>query len=293
MSLDVVYNSTHQVVVCRRCQTCLVPRQSSVERHLRGEPHRLLGPALKAHLAYIDALTLRDLETLKGARPKEPVAPIEDLPVHAGFRCLLCPLGDPFYTIRLPRMRDHIPSHNKRSAREHKSTPLWEACLLQTYFANSALVIYFAVLKGAEAPDPARSIVLTKPEKELFKKLEEDYNDVKCDLDEQATIVQDIGDSRSERVPWLHDLTHFPSHLMTLKDEEIWSSYKLPPKKELDASSENAEDPNLVRILVAAEAVLRDAYRLCSNTSPDRKMTQQRANILNEFYAGASGKADG
>ena len=91
MSLDLVYNPIHQVVVCRRCQTCLVPRQSSVERHLRGEPHRLLGPALKAHLAYIDALTLRDLETLKRDRPKEPVTPIEHLPVHAGFRCLLCP----------------------------------------------------------------------------------------------------------------------------------------------------------------------------------------------------------
>ena len=124
MSLDLVYNPIHQVVVCRRCQTCLVPCQSSVERHLRGEPHRLLGPALKAHLAYIDALTLRDLETLKRDRPREPITPIKHLPVHAGFRCLLCPLEDPFYTIRLPRIRDHIPSHDKRSTREHKSTPL-------------------------------------------------------------------------------------------------------------------------------------------------------------------------
>ncbi|KAH7346697.1 hypothetical protein BKA65DRAFT_526245 [Rhexocercosporidium sp. MPI-PUGE-AT-0058] len=99
--------------------------------------------------------------------------------------------------------------------------------------------------------------------------------DVKCDLEGQATVVQDIGDSRSERVPWLHDVMGFPYH------------------NKLNADSENAEDPNLVRILVAAEAVLRDAYRLCSDTSPDRKMTQQRANILNEFYAGASGKADG
>ncbi|KAE8445096.1 hypothetical protein EG329_013811 [Mollisiaceae sp. DMI_Dod_QoI] len=121
----------------------------------------------------------------------------------------------------------------------------------------------------------------------------DDYKDVKCDLEEQATVVQDIGDSRSERVPWLHDLTGFPYHLTTLKDEEIWSSYKLPPKKELAAGSEDATDPKLVRILVAAEAVLRDAYRLCSDTSPDRKITQQRANILNEFYAGASGKANG
>jgi len=42
-----------------------------------------------------------------------------------------------------------------------------------------------------------------------------------------------------------------------LKDEEIKSSYKLPPKKELDV---DAKDADLVRILAAAKAVLRDAY---------------------------------
>ncbi|PMD57726.1 uncharacterized protein K444DRAFT_533434, partial [Hyaloscypha bicolor E] len=111
-------------------------------------------------------------------------------------------------------------------------------------------------------------------EKELFKQLEKDYKDMKCDLEKQVTIVQDIRDSRSERVPWLYDITGFPYYLTTLKDEEIWSSYKLPPKKELNADSEDTKDPNLVRILVIAEAALRDAYRLCSNTSLDRKMTQ-------------------
>ena len=79
---------------------------------------------MKAHLVYIDTLTLRDLETLKRDRPREPIAPIKHLPVYAGFRYLLCPLEDPFYTIRLPRIRDYIPSYNKRSAREYKSTPL-------------------------------------------------------------------------------------------------------------------------------------------------------------------------
>ena len=74
-------------------------------------------------------------------------------------------------------------------------------------------------------------------------------------------------------MPWLYDVTGFPHHLTTLKDEEIWSSYKLLLKKELDEGGEDAKDPNLVRILVVAEAVLRDAYRLYSATSPDRKMT--------------------
>jgi hypothetical protein len=45
--------------------------------------------------------------------------------------------------------------------------------------------------------------------------------------------------------------------------------------------------------LVAAKTVLRDAYWLYSDISLDRKITQQQANILNEFYVGASGKTDG
>ncbi|KAH7416615.1 hypothetical protein BKA64DRAFT_539787, partial [Cadophora sp. MPI-SDFR-AT-0126] len=93
----------------------------------------------------IDGLTLRDLETLKRDRPRESVDPIEYLLIHAGFRCLLCPLEDPFYIIRLPRIRDYILSHDGRSAREYKLTPLWESCRLQTYFANNALVTYFVV----------------------------------------------------------------------------------------------------------------------------------------------------
>jgi hypothetical protein len=113
------------------------------------------------------------------------------------------------------------------------------------------------------------------------------------DIEEQASIVYNIGDSRSERVLWLYNLTGFPYYMPNLKGEEIWSLYKLPPKKEPDSSSENAKDPNLVRILATAEAILRDAYWLYSNTSPERKITQQRANILNEFYTRASGKADG
>jgi hypothetical protein len=142
--------------------------------------------------------------------------------------------------------------------------------------------------------EPTRdSIPLTRPEKELFKKLKQDYEEMKCDLEEQAAVVQDIGDSRSEQVPWLHDLIGFPYHLTMLKDKEVRSSYKLPAKKGLETGGEGVADLDLVRILGTAEAVLRGAYRLYSNTSPDRKMTQHRANILNEFYTGALGKAGG
>ncbi|PVH67860.1 hypothetical protein DL98DRAFT_395537, partial [Cadophora sp. DSE1049] len=59
-----------------------------------------------------------------------------------------------------------------------------------------------------------------------------------------------------------------------------------------NTGSKDTKDPNLVRILVATKAVLKDAYRLYNNTSPNRKITQQQANILNEFYAKASSKTN-
>lgn len=93
---------------------------------------------------------------------------------------------------------------------------------------------------------------------------------VKDDVEKQASIVHDFGDSRSARVPWL-ERTAFPSHLAKLKNEEIKSSYDLPPKIELDADSKDAD---LIRILAAAEALLRDAYNPCSDTSLDRKMAR-------------------
>jgi hypothetical protein len=139
--------------------------------------------------------------------------------------------------------------------------------------------------------------------------LKGDIASAERELDEKGGIVQGIGGSRTERVPWLAR-TGFYSHLEGLRDEEIKLSYTLPPKKVLDTYGRgesikvNADaggrlDPclhlhlDLVRILVAAEAMLRDAYELCSDTSPARKMTQMRANILNEFYDGPRVKANG
>jgi hypothetical protein len=159
--------------------------------------------------------------------------------------------------------------------------------MLQTYFIRKGRIDYFVVLPRE---DGGQALTLCmEDERGLFERLDKDCKGLKDHIIEQASIVQDFGESRSARVPWLEQ-TAFPSHLAKLKDEEIKSSYELPPKKELDV---DAKDVSLVQILAAAEALLRDAYQLCSDTSSNRKMTQQRANILNEFYAGASGKADG
>jgi hypothetical protein len=255
-----------------------------------------LGNELKATAELLSSYDLRSVAELREhkPRPEDKCQLIEHLVSYDGVYCLQPQCS--YSTRLLPKMKKHWAACHKTEAKSHESSQSWRECKLQTYFTAKGRIDYFVVVdreKSGVRGTARGSMSLTEPEKELFEKLEKDYKDVKCDLEEQATIVQDIGDSRSERVPWLHDVIGSPYHLTMLEGEEIWSSYKLPLKKELDAGGENAEDPNLVRILVAAEAILRDAYRLCSDTSPDRKMTQQRANILNEFYAGASGKADG
>ncbi|SPJ88776.1 uncharacterized protein FTOL_12670 [Fusarium torulosum] len=127
------------------------------------------------------------------------------------------------------------------------------------------------------------------------------------DLDGRAEIVQGVEDSRADRVPWLVRIG-FPTHLQGLRDTEIISSYALPRSidplddgiySEGDDDDDDDDDvddideykgdgtgraaTDLRRILAVAEGMLRDAYRLCSDKSPERKMTQQRAKRLSNF----------
>jgi hypothetical protein len=70
----------------------------------------------------------------------------------------------------------------------------------------------------------------TKSEKELIVKLEQNYKNVKGDLEEQASFVYNFGDFKWERMLWL-EKTRFLSHIARLQDEEIRVFYKLPSKK--------------------------------------------------------------
>jgi hypothetical protein len=190
MSTKLAYNALHQVVVCRHCKTFLVPGPSSIERHLRAAPHRLLGQALKAHLDHTDSLALRTVEELQRNRPANGSAPLEYLQVYGGYGCLLCN-KDAFLTTHLPQMQHHMFSH-KRKAKEHDVTPLWWEYRLQTYFTAKGQIDYFVVTDNEEKGGvPARasdSVLLTRPEKELFKKLKKDCKDIRRDLEEQASV---------------------------------------------------------------------------------------------------------
>jgi hypothetical protein len=262
------FDPIHKVVVCHLCSSCIVPGLRSQERHLRAKPHRLTGDTLKTTVQLLDSYDLRTVEELREHRPRtrDECRPIEHLASYDGFYCLQ-PECD-FSTRHHLRIREHVSAVHTIKAKEHEKSPLWQECKLQTYFTGKGLIDYFVIVEGPSQSSRSKldSARLTKTEEELFVKLEKDYADVKVDIEEQASIVHDIGDSRAERVPWLHDVTGFPYHLTVLKDEEIWGSYKLPPKREFDAGGEEAEDPNLVRILVAAEAVLRPWSKLGSRS---------------------------
>lgn len=289
--MEIVHNPTHQVLVCRRCQTCVGPLRRSVERHLRAEPHRLQGQTLQKYLESLDGLRLRSLDELKKARGQGACEPIDHLKLYNGYRCLLCK-GLGFFTIHLPRMRDHMPLHN-RKAKEHGAVLLWEECLLQTYFTGKGRIDYFVVIddsKNSGAPvGPGTMTTRDARESELFEKMEKEYLNVTEEVRKEANVVHDFGNSRSARIPWL-ERTGFPNHLAGLMDDEVKGSYRIPPRESGDTDFDTAA---ILQITSAADEVLRDAYALCSDTSPHRKMTQQRANILNKFYDGGVGRGKG
>ncbi|ODA75789.1 hypothetical protein RJ55_08677 [Drechmeria coniospora] len=156
--------------------------------------------------------------------------------------------------------------------------PVWRDCSLQTYFTAKGLIDYFVVLEAGQLITVSQALekvsiplrlpsirhTLMTSEKTLFEALEKDQ----------------------ESPGWFGPA--FRPIFRELRDEEIRSSYALPPKRVPDGVSHTAaaaaalkyKGSDLFRILIAAEAMLRDAYTLCSDMSLGRKMTQQRASLF-------------
>jgi len=294
------YDPTHKVVVCHLCATSLVPGRSSQERHLRATPHGLSGGALTATLAQLSSYDLRSITELRAYKPQaeEGCRVIAHLASYRGVSCLRPGCG--YSTRHLPEMKQHwIKSHQTNAAarkkqEEQRKGRLWRECELQTYFTGKGLIDYFVVVEAGAGegarPGPATAAIAAiaataTTAQALFTSLEYDTSAVQQDLEKAAAIVQNINASRSERVPWL-EKTGFPAYLAGLQDRQIKGSYQLPPE---DPAKAAAGDQDLVQVLAAARALLQGAYQLCSDTtSPDYKMTQQRADILAEFYTGAA-----
>ena len=172
-----LHNPDHGVVVCRSCRSCIVPGQSAQERHLRAEPHHLLGEVLKTTVQLLSNYRLKTLEELREQAPQleDECGAIEGLARYDGFCCLY---SDCTYCTRhLPKMKEHVSSAHKTKAVEHKHSPLWKACTLQTYFTGHGRINYFVVVENKRAENKFDELEPSSKleEKELFRKLEEDY----------------------------------------------------------------------------------------------------------------------
>ena len=69
----------------------------------------------------------------------------------------------------------------------YKSYALQRVVKLQTYFTAFGRIDYFVVINeenGGVKGTARGSMPVIEPEKELFEKLEKDYKDMKCDLEE-------------------------------------------------------------------------------------------------------------
>ncbi|KAH6975566.1 telomere-associated recQ-like helicase [Ilyonectria destructans] len=288
-----IYNAQYRVLICVSCGSMIQPGVKSFYSHLNSI-HRITGLACKALIERFQTYELCPFGML--SVPKGKILQIPGLTVYRGWRCNICPE-------RIDKMHDHMPTHKKKASQHNSNTPLWTACRLQTYFTAKGRIDYF-VIEGP-SPSPSTPIsrrggstlgLLTPPlsqeEGKLFGELKADISQASRDLDEKAKVVQAIEESRADRVPWLVH-TGFPTHLQGLRDVEIQSSYSLPSSKTSngDGCSKGDAVTDLSRIISAAEATLRDAYRLCSDKSLDRKMTQQRAKRLSEFRDGGSSSA--
>lgn len=94
---------------------------------------------------------------------------------------------------------------------------------MQTYFISPEKIDYLVVVDNKTKENLIISELsppLKKVERNLFMKLDNDYQGVKGDMEKQASIVQNFGYSRSARVPWPERVA-FPSHLVGLQDEEM------------------------------------------------------------------------
>ncbi|KAJ9421294.1 hypothetical protein QL093DRAFT_2576904 [Fusarium oxysporum] len=325
MGLDsFTYDPDHRVIVCRPCGTCLVPRPTSWKSHLRAQPHRMRGEELRLTIEQLSSYSLRPVDELRQWRVdrKRPCRPIEGLTVYEGYICCTDDAECDYCTRRIEKMHDHMPAHGKRASQYTDDRSLWRSCRLQTYFTAKGLIDYFVIddpsisprtgaagAAGAVSGPPTLGSSLpispsSQEEGKLFEDLKADVIRASRDVEEKASVVEGIDESRADRVPWLIH-TGFPTHLRGLRDTEIISSYALPrsidplddgicSEDDEDDDDHNDDDENkgdgtgrtatdLRRILAAAEGMLRDAYRLCSDKSPERKMTQQRAKRLSNF----------
>lgn len=199
-----------------------------------------------------------------------------------GFECLACPAG----LTRNPQARDlHLSKAHQQKPAQHKKTPLWRACKLQTYFAENRLIRYFVVTLG---PDPSLTEddagrCIGSEEEKFFQQQVQDTLCAKEDSKGNANIVHGFGSHRSAVIPWLQR-TGIKDCLEGLDKEQIQASFSLPK----NADSE----PELFLILEVMDEILSEAHSWCFD-GPECMLTWPRQLALSRFHTATVGKARG
>lgn len=315
------YNEEHAIAICGLCGTCMIPDgPQKWKAHIWRKPHKFKGKRVKATIELLSSYTLRSQDELRLHRPhrRTPCKRIPNLKVYLGYICMCDPERCDFVTTNPQAIWDHMPRHGK-TASQHQPNGirLWQVVLLQTYFTAKGKIDYFVVVEDDNASNQSL-ITPTRPllegdyhgprpcsaDQELLDSLKKDLKQASRDVDEKAAKVEIISEARGDRKRWLVQLGFAP-HLHGLRDAEIWTSYKLPKKRnmmsivkadnntadgDIYVEKQDSEEEKLETILGAVDILLRKAYDLVADRSLERKMTRQRAQQLSNFASGSGKK---
>ncbi len=262
------------MLLCAACGFCLRPGRDVWLRHLRQKPHCLRGAPLRALVQLFGSYDL-----LAPEQVAVPTRAVAGLRLRDGFQCLTCSAG---LTQSLQTIRLHVSKAHQQEPALHQKRALWRTCKLQTFFAETRLVRYFAV-DGATGAADAGTSGLESGEADFFRQLDEDAAVAEEDAKAEASTVHGFDSHRSAAVPWLRR-TGIEEHTRGLRKDEMHASFAAPKAAE--------SEPELSLMLEVMDEVFSEAHGWCFD-GPDCMLTWPRQLALSRFHAAAAGKARG
>ncbi|KIS66244.1 uncharacterized protein UMAG_05977 [Mycosarcoma maydis] len=122
MAIDnFVYNAEHGVIICRQCETCLVPRKTSWVGHLRIRPHHMKGELLVRTIEHLSSFghlsSINDLRQRAAARrrQRQPCRPLDSIALYKGYMCI-CAEACEYRTRRLDKVSITSGFHERKAA---------------------------------------------------------------------------------------------------------------------------------------------------------------------------------
>ncbi|KFZ20411.1 hypothetical protein V501_00159 [Pseudogymnoascus sp. VKM F-4519 (FW-2642)] len=215
-----------------------------------------------------------------------PAPAIRGLRVLDGWQCLACAGG---LTRNVETMKRHVSREHQQRPGRHKDSPLWQACRLQTFFAEKRLIRYFVVSEadrgGGDSSGSGKAALspAALEEEKFFQQQGDDIIRAREDGKAAANVVQGFGSHRSAVMPWLQR-TGIKDCLEGLEKEQIQASFSLPRKAE--------DEPGLSLILEVMDEILSEAHSWCFD-GPGCMLTWPRQLALSRFHTATAGKARG